>query len=219
MFVKFARIKICGNYLLASKEESLNFRDKTTITERDMNKIINVNNNENGESDLETKWFLIDYSENNENMRISLKEDVVKEAFTAIRSMYEPQLLETSEQTRFRTLSGRYGNAVSSLKRRIMQELVIIVAGLFLHYFSIDSTYGTAREVIRELFGLSVKREVILSSFASRGRLADRKSRWFSMEQHEKRILYDCFNGVINAGQQYETLKRCLDMLIAATKR
>lgn len=38
MFVKFARIKICGNYLLASKEESLNFRDKTTITERDMNK-------------------------------------------------------------------------------------------------------------------------------------------------------------------------------------
>lgn len=184
-----------------------------------MNKIINVNNNENGESDLETKWFLIYYSENNENMRIRLKEGTVKEAFTAIRSQYEPQLLEASEQTRFRTLSGRYGNAVSSLKRSVMQELVIIVAGLFLHYFSIDSTYGTAREVIRELFGLSVKREVILSSFASDGRLADRKSRWFSMQQHEKSMLFDSFNGVINARQQYETIKRCLDVLVAATKR
>lgn len=184
-----------------------------------MNKIINVSNNENGESDLETKWFLIDYSENNESMRIRLKEDTVKEAFTDIRSLYEPQLLEISEQTHFRCLSGRYGNAVSSLKRSIMQELVIIVAGLFLHYFSIDSTYTTAREVIRELFHLSVKREVILSSFASGGRLADRKSRWFSMEQYEKTILYDCFNGVINAGQQYEAIKNRLDVLVAATKR
>ncbi|MBN1086252.1 hypothetical protein JNO12_17090 [Erwinia aphidicola] len=170
-----------------------------------MNKIINVNNNVNGESDLETKWFWIDY---NENMRIRLKENAVNEAFTAIRNQYEPQLLETSEQTCFRTLSGRYGNAVSSLKRSIMQEMVIIVAGLFLHYFSIDSTYSTAREVIRQLYGLSVKREVILSSFASAGRLADKKSRWFSMQQYEKSMLFDCFNGVINAGQQYEMIKK-----------
>lgn len=184
-----------------------------------MNKIINVNINENEESDLETKCFLIDYSENNENMRISLKEDVVKEAFTAIRRLYEPQLLEASEQTRFKTLSGRYGNAISSLKRSIMQELVIIVAGLFLHYFSIESTYATARDVIRQLLGLSVKREVVLSSFASGGRQADRKSGWFSMQKHEKSMLFDCFNGVINSGQQYEAIKSRLDELVAATKR
>lgn len=97
--------------------------------------------------------------------------------------------------------------------------MVIIVAGLFLHYFSIDSTYSTAREVIRQLYGLSVKREVILSSFASAGRLADKKSRWFSMQQYEKSMLFDCFNGVINAGQQYEMIKRRLDVLVAATKR
>lgn len=184
-----------------------------------MNKIINVNKNENGESDLETKWFLIDYSENNENMRIRLKENTVKEAFTTIRSEYEPKLLETSEQTFFRTLSGRYGNAVSSLKRSIMQEMVIIVAGVFLHYFSIDSTYTTAREVIRQLFGLSVKREVILSSFASGGRQADRKGSWFSMQKHEKSMLFDCFNSVIDARQQYEAIKKHLDDLVAATKR
>lgn len=183
-----------------------------------MNKIINVGNNENGDSDLETKWFLIDYSENNESMRIKLKENTVNEAFTAIRSQYEPQLLEASEKIRFRTLSGRYGNAVSSLKRSIMQELVIIVTGLFLHYFSIDSTYAAAREVIRQLFGLSVKREIILSSFASGARLADRKSKWFSMQPHEKSMLFDCFRGVIDAGQQYEAIKNRLDVLVAATK-
>lgn len=184
-----------------------------------MNKIINVINNKNGDSDLETKWFLIDYSDNNKSMRIRLKEDTVKEVFTAIRSEYEPQLLEASEQTRFRTLSGRYGNAVSSLKRSIMQEWIIIVTGLFLNYFSIDSTYATAREVIRQLFGLSVKREVILSSFASDRRRADRKGGWFSMQQYEKSMLFDCFNGVINAGQQYEVIKGRLDVLVAATKR
>jgi len=182
-----------------------------------MNKIINVINNEDG--DLETKWFLIDYSDNSESMRIRLKENTVKEAFTAIRNEYEPQLLEASEQTRFRTLSGRYGNAVSSLKRSIMQELIIIVTGLFLNYFSIDSTYATAREVIRQLFGLSVKREVILSSFASDSRRADRKGRWFSIQQYEKSMLFDCFNGVINSGQQYEAIKSRLDELVAATKR
>lgn len=184
-----------------------------------MNKIINVINNENGDGDLETKWFLIDYSDNSESMCIRLKENTVKEAFTAIRSEYEPQLLEASEQTRFRTLSGRYGNAVSSLKRSIMQELIIIVTGLFLNYFSIDSTYATAREVIRQLFGLSVKREVILFSFASGSRRADRKSQWFSMQKHEKSLLFDCFNGVINSGQQYEVIKSRLDELVAATKR
>lgn len=184
-----------------------------------MNKIINVINNENGDGDLQTKWFLIDYSDNNESMRIRLKEDTVKEAFTAIRSEYEPQLLEACEQTRFKTLSGRYGNAVSSLKRSIMQELIIIVTGLFLSYFSIDSTYATAREVIRQLFGLSVKREVILSSFASDSRRADSKGGWFSIQQYEKSMLFDCFNGVINAGQQYETIKGRLDVLVAATKR
>jgi len=184
-----------------------------------MNKIINIINNENGDGDLETKWFQIDYSDTNESMSIRLKENTVNEAFTAIRNQYEPQLLATNEQTRFRTLSGRYGNAVSSLKRSIMQELVIIVAGLFLHYFSIDSTYGTSREIIRELFGLSVKREVILSSFASGGRLADRKSRWFSMEQHEKTMLFDCFSDVINVRQQYEKIKVRLGELVAATKR
>lgn len=183
-----------------------------------MNKIINVINNENGDGDLETKWFLIDYSDNNEIMRIRLKENIVKEAFAVIRSQFETQLLEASEQTRFRTLSGRYGNAVSSLKRSIMQELVIIVAGLFMHYFSIDSTYATAKEVIRQLFGLSVKREVILSSFASGGRQADRKGSWFSMQQHEKSMLFDCFNGVINSVQQYEAIKIRLDELVAATK-
>ncbi|MEB0949524.1 hypothetical protein [Citrobacter sedlakii] len=184
-----------------------------------MNKIINVINNKNGDSDLETKWFLIDYNDNNESMRIRLKENTVNEAFTSIRSQYEPQLLEASEQTRFRTLSGRYGNAVSSLKRSIMQELIILVTGLFLHYFSIDSTYATAREVIRQLFGLSVKREVILSSFASGGRRADRKGVWFSMQQHEKSMLYDCLNGVINTEQQYEAIKNRLDVLVSATKR
>ncbi|WP_437616189.1 hypothetical protein [Erwinia sp. V71] len=184
-----------------------------------MNKIINVINNKNGDSDLETKWFLIDYSDNNESMRIRLKENTVNEAFTAIRSEYEPQLLEASEQTRFRTLSGRYGNAVSSLKRSIMQELVVIVAGLFMHYFSIDSTYATSKEIINVLFGFLVKREVILASFSSEGRQADRKSRWFSMQQHEKSMLFDCFNGVINAGQQYEAIKSRLDALVAATKR
>ncbi|MGC1074820.1 hypothetical protein [Pantoea agglomerans] len=183
-----------------------------------MNKIINVINNENGDGDLETKWFLIDYSDNNEIMCIRLKENIVKEAFAVIRSQFETQLLEASEQTRFRTLSGRYGNAVSSLKRSIMQELVIIVAGLFMHYFSIDSTYATAKEVIRQLFGLSVKREVILSSFASGGRQADRKGSWFSMQQHEKSMLFDCFNGVINSVQQYEAIKIRLDELVAATK-
>ncbi len=184
-----------------------------------MNTIINVINNENGDGDLETKWFLIDYSDNNESMRIRLKEDTVKEAFTAIRSEYEPQLLEASEQTRFRTLSGRYGNAVSSLKRSIMQELIIIVTGLFLNYFNIDSTYATAREVIRQLFGLSIKREVILSSFASDSWQADRKGGWFSMQQYEKSMLFDSFNDVINAGQQYEAIKGRLDVLVAATKR
>lgn len=182
-----------------------------------MNKIIKVINNEDG--DLETKWFLIDYSDNNESMCIRLKDNAVNEAFTAIRSQFEPQLLEASEQTRFRTLSGRYGNAISSLKRSIMQELVIIVTGLFLNYFSIDSTYANAREVIRRLFGLSVKREVILSSFASGGRQADSKSGWFSMQKHEKSMLFDCFNGVINSGQQYETIKSRLNDLVAATKR
>lgn len=184
-----------------------------------MNKIIDVINNERGESDLVTKWFLIDYSENNESMRIRLKEDAIKDAFTAIRNEYEPLLLENRAQIRFRTLSGRYGNAVSSLKRSIMQELVVIVAGLFMHYFSIDSTYTTARDIIRELFGLSVKREVVLSSFASGERLADRKSRWFSMQQHEKSMLFDCFNGVINVRQQYEGIKNRLDVLVAATKQ
>jgi len=184
-----------------------------------MYKIINVINNENGGGDLETKWFLINYSDNNESMRIRLKEETVKEAFTAIRSEYEPQLLEASEQTRFRTLYGRYGNAVSSLKRSIMQELIIIVTGLFLHYFSIDSTYATAREVIRQLFGFSVKREVILSSFASDGRRADRKSLWFNIGQHEKTMLFDCFSDVINVRQQYEKVKVRLDELVTATKR
>lgn len=184
-----------------------------------MDKIISIINNENGDSDLVTNWFLIYYSVNNECMSIRLKESAVNEAFAAIRSLYEHQLLEASEQTRFRTLSGRYGNAVSSLKSSIMQELVIIVTGLFLHYFSIDSTYATAREVIRQLFGLSVKREVILSSFASDGRRADRKSEWFSMQKYEKSMLFDCFNGVINAGQQYEAIKNRLDVMIAATKR
>lgn len=184
-----------------------------------MNKIINVINNENGDGDLETKWFLIDYSDNNESMRIRLKENAVSEAFTAIHSEYKPQLLEASEQTRFRTLSGRYGNAVSSLKRSIMQELIIIVTGLFLNYFSIESTYATARDVIRQLFGLSVKREVVLSSFASGGRQADRKSGWFSMQKHEKSMLFDCFNGVVNSRQQYGSIKSRLDELVAATKR
>ena len=184
-----------------------------------MKKIIDVINNENGDSDLETKWFLIDYSDNYESLCIRLKEKAVNEAFTAIRSQFEPQLLEASEQARFRTLSGRYGNAVSSLKRSIMQELIIIVTGLFLNYFSIDSTYATAREVIRQLFGLSVKREVILFSFASGGRRADRKSKWFSMEQHEKTMLFDCFSDVINVRQQYEKIKVRLGELVAATKR
>ncbi|PQK74283.1 hypothetical protein CG428_12725 [Pantoea ananatis] len=184
-----------------------------------MNKIINVIKNESGDGDLETKWFLIDYSDNSESMCIRLKENTVKEAFTAIRSQFEPQLLEASEQTGFRTLSGRYGNAVSSLKRSIMQELIIIVTGLFLNYFSIDSTYATARDVIRQLFGLSVKREVVLSSFASGGRQADRKSGWFSMQKYEKSMLFDCFNDVINSGQQYEAIKSRLDDLVAATKR
>jgi hypothetical protein len=156
-----------------------------------MNKIINVGNNENGDSDLETKWFLIDYSENNESMRIRLKENTIKEAFTAIRNQYEPQLLDACEQTHFRTLSGQYGNAVSSLKRSIMQELVIIVTGLFLNYFSIDSTYATAKEIINVLFGFSVKREVILASFSSEGRLAHSKSAWFSLQQYEKKC---CLN-------------------------
>ncbi|WP_210494329.1 hypothetical protein [Pantoea ananatis] len=184
-----------------------------------MNKIINVFNSENGDGDLETKWFLIDFSDNNESIRIRLKENAVSEAFTAIHNDYKPQLLEASEQTRFRTLSGRYGNAVSSLKRSIMQELIIIVTGLFLHYFSMDSTYATARDVIRQLFGLSVKREVVLSSFASDSRRADRKGGWFSMQQYEKSMLFDCFNGVINAGKQYEVIKGRLDVLVAATKR
>lgn len=184
-----------------------------------MNKIINVFNSENGDDDLEPKWFLIDFSDNNESMRIRLKENVVSEAFTAIHNEYKPQLLEASEQTRFRTLSGRYGNTVSSLKRSIMQELIIIVTGLFLNYFSIDSTYATAREIIRQLFGLSVKREVILSSFASDSRRANRKGGWFNIGQHEKSMLFDCFNGVINAGQQYEAIKGRLDVLVAATKR
>ena len=148
-----------------------------------MNKIIDVINNERGESDLVTKWFLIDYSENNESMRIRLKDDAIKDAFTAIRNEYEPLLLENRAQIRFRTLSGRYGNAVSSLKRSIMQELVVIVAGLFMNYFSIDSTYATAKEIINVLFGFSVKREVILASFSSEGRQADRKSRWFSINR------------------------------------
>ncbi|WP_205953298.1 hypothetical protein [Pantoea stewartii] len=184
-----------------------------------MNKIINVINNENGDGDLQTKWFLIDYSDNYESMCIRLKENAVNEAFTAIRSQFEPQLLEACEQTCFRTLSGRYGNVVSSLKRSIMQELIIIITGIFLNYFSIDSTYATARDVIRQLFGLSVKREVVLSSFASGGRQADRKSGWFSMQKHEKSMLFDCFNGVINSGQQYETIKSRLNDLVAATKR
>ncbi|HCN01174.1 MAG TPA: hypothetical protein DIT02_07745 [Pantoea ananatis] len=184
-----------------------------------MNKMINVINIENGDGDLDTKWFLIDYCDNNESIRIRLKEDAVRESFTAIHSEYKPQLLEASEQTRFRTLSGRYGNAVSSLKRSIMQELIIIITGIFLNYFSIDSTYATARDVIRQLFGLSVKREVVLSSFASGGRQADRKSGWFSMQKHEKSMLFDCFNGVINSGQQYEAIKSRLDELVAATKR
>ena len=133
-----------------------------------MNKTISVINNENEESDIESKWFLIDYNENTQSINVKLKESEVKEIFSSIRAKYEYDLEECNENSATRTIAGKYGNAVSSLKRSIMQEFVIVVAGLFLHYFEIDSTYATAKSVINDLFGLSVKREVILSSFSTK---------------------------------------------------
>ncbi|GKW20723.1 hypothetical protein PEC302107_24520 [Pectobacterium araliae] len=184
-----------------------------------MSKTIDVINSGSGEGDIESKWFLIDYNEDSQNMSIKLKENEVKKIFTEIRERFESNLLESYEGRSFRTVAGKYGNAISSLKRSIMQEFVVIVAGLFLHYFSIDNTYATAKEIIKALFGLSIKREVILSSFSTKDRTANRKSKWFGMKSDEKKILYECFNGVIDASKQYEGIKKRIDALVSATKQ
>lgn len=171
------------------------------------------------ESVLETKWFVIDYCTEGQKIEVKIKEDTVKKEFSEIRAIFEADLQASDEERSFRIVAGKYGNAISSLKRSIMRELVIVVTGLFLHYFEIDSTYATAKEIIRALFGLSVKREVILSSFSTEGRSANRKSRWFSLEREEKQLLFYSFNHVMVADRLYESIKTRLDVLVSATRR
>lgn len=183
-----------------------------------MNKIIDIKNSINEMYDVESKWFFINWNENNAEISIQLNDNKVDSEFRTIREKYQEESCAENEKKSTRTLAGRYGNAISSLKRSIMQELVIVVTGLFLHYFEIDSTYTTAKSVIKGLFGFSVKREVILSSFSTRGRLANNKSQWFYMEQEEKQLLFTVFLTVLDAGRVYESIKNRLDMLVSATK-
>lgn len=183
-----------------------------------MSKVIDINNSQNGMYDIESKWFFINCNGNDAEINIQLNDIKVDSQFRTIREKHQSGSNAESENTSTRTLAGRYGNAISSLKRSIMQELVIVVTGLFLHYFEIDSTYATAKSVIKGLFGFSVKREVILSSFSTRGRLANNKSQWFYMEQEEKQILFTVFMAVLDAGRGYESVKNRLDILVSATK-
>lgn len=99
-----------------------------------------------------------------------------------------------------------------------MQEFVIVVTGIFLHYFDIDTTYSTAKLAIKGLFGLSVKREVILSSFSTRGRTAGVKSAWFSMTAEERAILYETFRLFFDPQEHYKKIKKYLDDIVSATK-
>lgn len=183
-----------------------------------MNKIIDIKNSQNGMYDFESKWFFINCNENDAEISIQLNDIKVDCEFRTIREKHQSESYEESEKTSTRTLAGRYGNAISSLKRSILQEFVIVATGLFLHYFEIDSTYTTAKSVIKGFFGFSVKREVILSSFSTRGRMANHKSQWFYMEQEEKQILFTVFKAVLDAKKVYESIKNRLDMLASATK-
>lgn len=179
---------------------------------------IELDSSKGKESGIESIWFLIERNEHDQITNLKLKDDEVKLIFEEIRDKFERCLQETNDSLSKKIVSGQYGNAISSLKRSIMQEFVIVVTGCFLHYFDIDTTYSTAKSVIKGLFGLSIKREVILSSFSTSGRTASVKSDWFSVAAEEGTIFYDAFRLFFNPEEQYKRIKNNLDELVLSTK-
>ena len=183
-----------------------------------MMKEIELNCSEGKESGIESKWFLIDRNEHDQIIDLELKGDEVKLIFKEIRDKFELCLQQTNDPLRKKIVSGQYGNAISSLKRSIMQEFVIVITRSFLHYFDIDTTYSTAKSVIKEFFDLSVKREVILSSFSTSGRTASVKSDWFSVAAEGRTIFYDAFRLFFDPREQYKRIKNSLDEIVLSTK-
>ena len=170
------------------------------------------------ESVIESKWFLIDRNDYDQIINLKLKDDKAQLIFKGIREKFELCLQQTNDPLSKKIVSGQYGNAISSLKRNIMQEFVIVITRSFLHYFDIDTTYSTAKSVIKELFDLSVKREVILSSFSTSGRTASVKSDWFSVAAEGRTIFYDAFRLFFDPEEQYKIIKNSLDELVLSTK-
>lgn len=183
-----------------------------------MRKSIEIESNEEDEGDIESKWFLIYYDAENQILNVKLKSSEINSVFKEIRKKFEGRLKEINDPSSIKIVSGQYGNAISSLKRSIMQEFVIVVTGVFLHHFDIDTTYATAKLAIKGLFGLSVKREMILSSFSTRGRTAGVKSGWFNMTIGERTILYDAFRLFFDPQEQYKKIKNNLDEVVSTTK-
>lgn len=183
-----------------------------------MKKSIEIVSNEEGEGNIESKWFLINFNEDTLNLNIKLKSDEVNNVFKGVRDKFESRIQAANDPLSLKIVYGQYGNAISSLKRSIMQEFVIVVTRFFLQYFEIDTTYATAKLSIKGLFGLSVKREVILSSFSTRGRTACVKSGWFSMTEEERNILYETFRLFFDPQDHYKKIKKNLDEVVSATK-
>lgn len=183
-----------------------------------MRKSIEIESNEEGEGDIESKWFLIYYDGENQFLNVKLKSSEVNGVFKGVRKKFEGRLQEINDPLSIKIVSGQYGNAISSLKRSIMQEFVIMVTGIFLHHFDIDTTYATAKLAIKGLFGLSVKREMILSSFSTGGRTAGVKSGWFNMTTDERTILYNAFRLFFDPKEKYRRIKNNLDEIVLSTK-
>lgn len=183
-----------------------------------MKETIEIESNEENDGNIKSKWFLIYFNEEIQFININLKGDEIYNVFKRIRDKFESQIQAANDPLSLKIVYGQYGNGISSLKRNIMQEFVIVVTGIFLHYFDIDTTYATAKLVIKGLFGLSVKREVILSSFSTRGRTAGVKSGWFNMTTDERTILYDAFRLFFDPQEQYKKIKNNLDEVVSATK-
>lgn len=179
---------------------------------------IELDSGEGKESGFESKWFLIVRNEHDQIINVELKDNEIKLIFKEIRDKFERCLQQTNDLLSKKIVSGQYGNAISSLKRSIMQEFVVVVTGCFLHYFDIDTTYSTAKSVIKGLFGLSIKREVILSSFSTSGRSASVKSDWFSVAAEGGTIFYDAFRLFFAPEEQYKRIKNSLDEIVLSTK-
>ncbi len=170
------------------------------------------------EEKIRGEWFNVNYDPEQVEIKIEIKEQKVINHFTAVREKYDSCMNDSRLSNIRKEVIGQYGNAVSSAKRNIMREYVLIMTKIFIDYYMIDVTYATAREVIMMLFNVSVKREILLKNFSTPGREANKKSNWFRLGKEEKIIVVEQFLGLIDLSAQYKPVKEKIDQLVSKTK-